>query len=163
MHLLWAPRWVSRKVDALLEWPGCPGGGDVAHRKPGCRPPLAPPQTCRLPTFASGHPFPKPGPACWPPTPRPSVPSAPAPTLCVFAPVQRGSELQSQGLRVWGVFWNFSVPSLAPHPVCRLHLRPVSALSTQLPGLTRAQKRPWSLKATTAAPAPSPPSAAPTA
>lgn len=48
MHLLWAPRWVSRKVDALLEWPGCPGGGDVAHRKPGCRPPLAPPQTCRL-------------------------------------------------------------------------------------------------------------------
>lgn len=86
----------------LLEWPGCPGGGgDAAHRKSGCRPPLPPPQTCGCP----------PAPLATPPHTRthllaahPSsiLTSAPAPTLFVFAPVQRGSELQSQGLSVWG-------------------------------------------------------------
>lgn len=147
--------WLSRKVDPLLEWPGCPrGGGNTAHRTPGCWPPFLP----LRPAGSPPSPLPPP-PHTWThplathPSP-PSMTSAPPPRLFAFAPVWRGSKLHSQGLRVWGVFsWNFSAPSLTPHPVWRLYLRPVSHLSSQLPGLTRAQKHPWSLKVTTGTPA----------
>lgn len=100
LHLLWAPRWGSGKVDPLLAWLGCPGEEETRHTgsQAAGRPFPSDLPAAHLPP---GHPFPTPRPACWPPTPSSIHDVCPGPhTFCVCSSPERirASKSRAEGL-----------------------------------------------------------------
>lgn len=161
LHLLWAPRVFVQEGRPPLGVARVPQGRQRHSTQ----------DTRLLATPSSPSDLPAPHPPLLPPLPhtwtypsatppsRPSVTAAPPPRRFAFAPVRRGSKLHIQVLRVWGSSPGISLPPPSLHTqsgICVSGLCPTPAA----PGLTRAQKGPWSLRAARATPALSLPSAA---